>query len=136
MPLDNDDLVVPAGIVNGTGGVANLDVGSLCPDGLWVGTCYDEGEGSGPYSVYWNDGTHAASVDADNLRKVQNVAVSMVGKTVNWQERGPAFRGIVEWQFELETSDTGGNGTYTEVCTVKTALFTYVAPLSQLEEVQ
>ena len=38
MPIVHGDTVIPASSFNGEGAVANLAVGSLCMDGLLMGT--------------------------------------------------------------------------------------------------
>lgn len=133
MPVAPGDIVTPAGSFNGNAGVANLAVGTLCPDGLTLGVF----EG-GAIFVRWNTGFNESGTTftAGNLRVCTAYTGSdLLGKTVRLLGKGPAFQGTVVQQLNTELDDTDGDGTQTPVVVVKTERFTYVAEPASLEEV-
>src|SRR5690606_40113707 len=69
MPIVHGDTVIPASSFNGEGAVANLAVGSLCMDGLLMGTNHGDADDN---DVSWNNGlkTAEAGINPNLLRKV------------------------------------------------------------------
>lgn len=132
MALVNGDLVIPASSFNGDGAVADLSVGSLCPEGLNFGTY----QSTAPYSI-WSSGVVQSVAQATaNLRKCTPYSgTDLLGKGVGLPGKGPAFQGVVVHQFDTELDDTNGDGTQVPVVVVETEDFFYVAEPADLETV-
>lgn len=134
MALAAGDMVIPAGMFNGNAQVANLAVGSLCPDGLLVGIW----TGEVSEAVVFNNGlnTGAAGVNSNNYRKcTPYTGTSFLGKTVQLNGASTAFRGVVIQQLQTELDDTNGDGTQVPVLVIKTQDFTFVAAPANVSEV-
>jgi hypothetical protein len=125
------DVVVSAGAFNGESEVANLAVGSLCPDGLLLGVF----NGLVDAYVNWNNGTVTGVVSTQNLRKVTAyTGPDLFGKTVRLTGYGPEFIGAVVQQLDVELDATDGEGDPTPVVVVKAFNFSYVALPASVEE--
>lgn len=136
MAIAHGDTVIPTGSFNSVAGVANLAVGSLCPDGLNVGTYHGGGDGD---DVVWNNGTgtvHAGVANPNLLRKcTAYTGTDLLGKQVQLTGAGVAFQGVVVQQLDTELDDVGGDGTQVPVVVVKAAGFFFVAEPANVEEV-
>jgi hypothetical protein len=132
MALVNGDIVIPAGSFNGDGAVADLSVGTLCPEGLNFGTY----QSTAPYSL-WSSGVAQSVAQATaNLRKcTAYTGTDLLGQAVRLTGKGPAFQGVVVQQFNTELDDTNGDGTQVPVVLVETEDFFYVAEPADLETV-
>jgi hypothetical protein len=132
MAFAENDLVIPAGSFNGNGAVADLSVGTLCPEGLTMGIF----RSSAPYNVWSTGATQAsATFSTENLRLCSvYTGPDLLNKAVGLPGKGPAFRGVVTQVLNTELDDTGGDGTQVPVVVVRTADFFYVAEPSSLEE--
>jgi len=135
MALVNGALVIPAGSFNGTGRVADLTKGTLCPEGLNVGVWH----GDATDKAVFNNGLSTindGAVNPVNLRKVTGYSgTTLLGKVVRLTGAGPAFQGVVVQQLNTELSDTNGDGVQVPVVVVKAAGFYYVAEPANVEEV-
>jgi hypothetical protein len=136
MPIVHGDTVIPAGSFNGEAKVANLSVGSLCPDGLLMGTYSGDGDDN---DISWNSGYNSADVAAASpslLRKVTAyTGTDMLGKTVKLAGAATAFIGTVVQQFNTELDNTGGDGAQVPCLLIKASQFYYVAEPASVEEV-
>jgi len=133
MALASGDTVIPAGSFNGSSQAANLSVGTLCPDGLLLGTY----TGDADEFVIWNNGNVSQETFSTiNLRKCETyTGTDFLGKTVQLTDFSADFRGTVILQLNTELDDTNGDGTQVPVIVVKTPQFTYVAEASSVTEV-
>lgn len=133
MALVNGDTVIPAGSFCSVLGVANLGVGSLCPDGLNVGTYHD---GGGTSDVVWNNGAVSVggAVTPTMLRKcTAYTGTDLLGKRVQLTGAGPAFSGPVVQQLNTELNDTNGDGAQVPIVVVQGAGFYFVAETANVE---
>lgn len=137
MAIVAGDTVIPAGIFNrSSGGSADLAKGTLCPDGISIGTYL--GTSADSTWTNWNSGEqdNDGGYNAANLRKCTEYSgEDLLGKTVSLLNVAPAFRGTVVQQFDTELDDVEGNGTQVPVCVIKTERFYYVAEPGDLQEV-
>lgn len=132
MALVNGDTVIPAGSFNGEATVANLEVGSLCPEGLNVGTY----QSTAPYTVWSSGIVQTVAFASANYRKCsQYTGPDLIGKSVRWPGKGPALQGVVVQQLNTELDDVNGDGTQVPVVVVKADGFFYVAEPASLEEI-
>jgi hypothetical protein len=127
--------VTPAAVVNAEGGVADLTVGSLCPDGVLLGTFC-----SSPQEVLWNDGTSgrpAGGFAPQGLRRCEfYTGTGLEGRTVQLKGKPPEFRGVCVQQLDLELGTVNNTGPLTPVVVVKTPSFSYIALPADVEEVE
>jgi len=134
MAIVQGDSIVPAGSFNGTGRVADLSVGSLCPDGLVVGTYH----GDATDFAVWNSGRVLDDSNTPvNLRKCTPYSggTSFYGKRVRLTGKSPVFEGVVVQELDVELDDTNGDGSQTPVVVIQTRQFTYVALATSVEAV-
>ena len=136
MALVAGDLVIPAGSFNGEAGVADLTVGTLCPEGLLLGI-FDGTAGDEEY--IWNNGQNsgAAATNPNNCRKCTpySGATSYLGKTVQLNGVSPAFQGVVIQELDTELDNVNGDGTQVPILVIKTSQFVYVAEPANVTEV-
>lgn len=133
MTLAEGDLVVPAGVFNGNDAVADLSVGSLCPEGVNIGSY---SQAAAIQAIFPNGQVGESSQNPVNLRKVTTyTGTDLLGKDVKLTGAGAAFIGTVIHQFDVELDATNGDGTPTPVVVVKTGQFTYIALPASVEEV-
>jgi hypothetical protein len=136
MAIIHGDTVIPAGSFSSVLGAASLSSGSLCPDGLNLGTVHADG---GDEDVIWNNGlasNHPGPTDPRLLRKcTAYTGTNLLGETVQLINRGSAFRGPVVQQLNTELDMTGGNGTQVPILVVKGAGFFFVVEPAQVEVV-
>lgn len=136
MAIAHGDTVIPTGSFNSVAGVANLAVGSLCPDGLNVGTYHGAG---GNDDIVWNNGLSSVTALAANPGLVRKctayTGTDLLGKTVQLTGKGPAFQGIVVQQLNTELDDSAGDGTQVPIVVVKANGFFFVAEPANVEEV-
>lgn len=134
MALVAGDMIIPAGMFNAEAQVANLAVGSLCPEGLLLGIW----TGEVSEAVVFNNGTTtgATALNPNNYRKCTPYSgTSFLGKTVRLNGACSAFRGVVVQELNTELDNTNGDGTQVPVVVVKTPHFTYVAEPGNISEV-
>lgn len=131
MALAVGDVVVPAGIFVTANSVADLSVGSLCPDGVLTGV-FTNGDGY----VDWMNGTTGVAFDTGLLRKVSAYSgPDLLGRTVQLPGKPSAFRGTVVQQLDIELATTDGGGPGSPVIVVKGQGFFYATEPSSVEEV-
>jgi hypothetical protein len=136
MALVNGDMVVAAGVFPqpAGGGAADLSKGTLCPDGVVLGTFNGAAL---PSFVRWNNGRTdgGSTYSSNNLRKVVPYSgPALLGKAVTLSSVSAAFQGVVVFCFDVELDATDGDGTPEPVCVVKAQGFYYIAKPSSLEE--
>lgn len=136
MALAQGDTVIPASMFNAEGRVANLSVGSLCPDGVLMG---QYGDTANEADIVWNSGNvsgDSQQLNPANLRKcTAYTGTDLLGKGVRLTGAAPAFSGTVIQQFNTELDDTNGDGTQVPVVVVKASGFIYVAEPANVEAV-
>ena len=131
MALADGDSVIVASSFNAAATVADLSIGSLCPEGLNVGSF----QAAAPYTA-WSSGVNqtVAFASATYRKCTTYSGTNLLGKRVRLTGTSTAFDGVVVQQLNTELDNINGTGNQVPVVVVKTGLFYYVVEPDSLEE--